>query len=438
MSKPESVQYFQFDQEGNMYMYPAGAGITGIPKLVRPGNELTFSGVDGESEISSGDTSQNFQKVIKDMQISQASSQREYNLPLKDDEMEDLSHKNFSYETNKKIRWVLKMFREWRSYRNSSASLDNIECDLDNKESISIESLTFAVPHFITEVKKLDGSDFPGKTLYDIVIFIQFHLESIGFAWKLLNQDTFKDVRFTLDNLMKLRTSQGIGVSVRQAAVLSGLDEEELWCQGLLGWANPENLLNTVIYLIKKGFALRAGKEHHCLRSPDFQYQLKFHRDEEGVTFLRYTEDIGLKTNKGGLKHRKVEPKQVDLYPVVGSDRCPLKMINFYLSKLPANRKCSSFYLQPKRKFTDSVWYLDRPAGQNKLREVIKTLCKKAELPGFYSNHSLRSTSAMKLYRNNVDEQLIQEITGHRSLAVRSYKRTSDQQRKVASNLLFS
>ena len=46
MSEPESVQYFQFDQEGNMYMYPAGAGITGIPKLVRPGDELTFSGVD--------------------------------------------------------------------------------------------------------------------------------------------------------------------------------------------------------------------------------------------------------------------------------------------------------------------------------------------------------------------------------------------------------
>ena len=84
------------------------------------------------------------------------------------------------------------------------------------------------------------------------------------------------------------------------------------------------------------------------------------------------------------------------------------------------------------------MWYLDRPAGQNKLRDVIKELCSKAKFDGFFSNHSLRSTSATKLYRNDVDEQLIQEITGHRSLAVRSYKRTCDKQRKLASNIIFS
>ena len=112
------------------------------------------------------------------------------------------------------------------------------------------------------------------------------------------------------------------------------------------------------------------------------------------------------------MKHRKVDPKQVDLYLVVDSDCCPLKIINFYLSKLPKERKCTLFYLQPKCKWTDFEWYLDRPAGENKLRKVIKNLCSKAKLPGFYSNHSLRSTSATKLYQNNVDKQLIQEIMG--------------------------
>ena len=153
--------------------------------------------------------------------------------------------------------------------------------------------------------------------------------------------------------------------------------------------------------------------------------------------FLHYKEDVGLKTNEGGLKHHKVAPKEVDLYPVPNSDKCPLKIIQFDLSKLPENRKCKSFFLQPK-KFSESTWYLDRPAGQNKLRDVIKGLCSKAKLDGFYSNHSLRSTSGTKLYQNDIDEQLIQEITGHRSLAIRSYKCTCDQQCKVASNLIFS
>ena len=44
----------------------------------------------------------------------------------------------------------------------------------------------------------------------------------------------------------------------------------------------------------------------------------------------------------------------------------------------------------------------------------------------------------MKLNRNDIAEQLIQEITGHRSLALRSYKCTCDQQYKDASNLVFS
>ena len=212
-----------------------------------------------------------------------------------------------------------------------------------------------------------------------------------------------------------------------------------MWSSGLLGCSNPQQLLNTVVFITGKGFALRAGKKHYCLRSPSFENsQFKFQQDEDGVTFLHYTEDIGFKTNKGGLKHRKVDPKQVDLYPLIGNDHCPLALIRFYLSKLPKSAKCNSFYLQPKCKFTESVWYLDRPAGQNKLRDVIKELCKNAHFSGFYFNHSLRSTSATKLYRNNVDEQLIQEITGHHSLAVRSYKRTSDSQHKMASNLVFS
>ena len=83
-----------------------------------------------------------------------------------------------------------------------------------------------------------------------------------------------------------------------------------MWSSGLLGCSNPEQLLNTVVFIIGKGFALRAGKEHYCLRSPSFENsQFKFQQDEDGVTFLHYTEDIGLKTNKGGLKHRKVDPK---------------------------------------------------------------------------------------------------------------------------------
>ena len=82
--------------------------------------------------------------------------------------------------------------------------LECIICDLDDMSTISENSVKFGLWHFITEIQKVNGSDFPGKTLYDIVVCIQFHLETLGFGWKLINDEGFKDVRFTLDNIMKL------------------------------------------------------------------------------------------------------------------------------------------------------------------------------------------------------------------------------------------
>ena len=36
----ESVLYFQFDSEVNMFVYPPGGGFSGLPRLVQPGEEL--------------------------------------------------------------------------------------------------------------------------------------------------------------------------------------------------------------------------------------------------------------------------------------------------------------------------------------------------------------------------------------------------------------
>ena len=43
MTESEAMQFFQFDQEGNMYVFAPGAGCTGPTHLVRPGDELSFN-----------------------------------------------------------------------------------------------------------------------------------------------------------------------------------------------------------------------------------------------------------------------------------------------------------------------------------------------------------------------------------------------------------
>ena len=81
------------------------------------------------------------------------------------------------------------------------------------------------------------------------------------------------EVQFTLDNLMKLCVSQGIGISVKKAEFLTGTDEDFLWNYGLLGSPRLEVLLSTVMFSLGQGCAHRQARnitscvDHHSTPS---------------------------------------------------------------------------------------------------------------------------------------------------------------------------
>ena len=81
--------------------------------------------------------------------------------------------------------------------------------------------------------------------------------------------------------------------------------------------------------------------------------------------------------------------------------------------------------------------FLNNPLGHNTLDNMMATICKKAGVTGFKTNHSLRATAASRLYHSGIDEQLIMERVGHCSIeGIRSYKQTNNQQQLQVSNLL--
>ena len=69
-------------------------------------------------------------------------------------------------------------------------------------------------------------------------------------------------------------------------------------------------------------------------------------------------------------------------------------------------------------------------------REIVPKFCSEAGFSGYYTNHSCKVTLATVMYKGGFDEQLIQERTGHRSLAVRQYKCTSTEQVKKSVSSL--
>ena len=103
---------------------------------------------------------------------------------------------------------------------------------------------------------------------------------------------------------------------------------------------------------------------------------------------------------------------------------------NFPKVYCPSDRPDGAFYLTPLK----DCWFSCVPIGRNKLST---TVCKLAGISGFKTNHSLRATAATRLYSSGVDEHLVMERTGHRSIkGIRSYKRTSGEQQEAVSDIL--
>ncbi len=170
------------------------------------------------------------------------------------------------------------MYHDWRIARNKCPDLICIWADLDDVSTLEKNTLSYGLCYFITEIKKLSGDDFPAKTLYEMIICVQMYLEKMGIFWKLLDDSdpAFVQLKYTCDNVMKERASGGIGGIIHQAKVLSYKDEEFLWSNNYLGMSNPEQMLRTLIFVLRIHCALHAGGEYHSLHSVRFRSQFRY------------------------------------------------------------------------------------------------------------------------------------------------------------------
>ena len=75
--------------------------------------------------------------------------------------------------------------------------------------------------------------------------------------------------------------------------------------------------------------------------------------------------------------------------------------------------------------------------GTSYIGESCEKTMKFWGITGHRTNHSCRKSSATCLSEERVDEQLICEKTCHRSLVVRSYKHTSNNQLKDLTDILY-
>ena len=221
---------------------------------------------------------------------------------------------------------------------------------------------------------------------------------------------------------MKRLQLKGAGSQKKQAEILTEDEEEMIWSKGFLGVSSPQSLLDTMVFYNGLYFALRSGKEHRQLRSHPCQITLIEHPGEKA--YLKYVEDIS-KNRQGGIKGRNIKPKEVIHH--ANTQRCFVRLFKLYQQLVPENKPAHAFYLQPLKKhgFQTNHW------DTRHLAQLLFVSVNLLEFPDltFFESHSSD--------KSGVDEQLVMERTGHRSLdGVRNYKRTSNAQCEELSDTL--
>ena len=353
--------------------------------------------------------------------------------PTSEEEIIEMRKKAIPEKTVKDTKYCVSIWEEWCKHREQTTS-----CTIPSLCSITLSDLQFWLVRFILEVRKKNGSEYPPDTLHHLCSGIVRFLRTSGThpSLDIFRDPIFAPFRSSLDAEMKRLQSNGLGSKHNKAEPITDQEEDLLWEKGQLGDNNcPRVLLQTIFYMVGVFFALRSGQEHRALRfSPS---QIEIIQRDNMTPYLLYTEDLS-KNRPGGLKGRRVERKVVKHFANLDNpQRCFVRLLQKYKSLCPDSPKNNAFYLQPLKTPSEKVWFSREPIGKNKLATIVKDMCAVAGITGYRTNHSLRATTATRLYSAGTDEQLIMERTGHRSVdGVRSYKRTADHLTEDVSNIL--
>ena len=334
--------------------------------------------------------------------------------------------------TTKNNKWAANNFADWVKARESSSD-EPVPKDLLSSTDTGVVCKWMC--RFVMETRQESGLPYLPKSIYLLLCGLYRISRSNSVPFNFLDRKDirFKDLHNTLDTMFSNLHAEGIGAEKKSASAITVEDEELLWEKELLSFDSPRSLQNLAFFYVGLHFALRGGEEQRDLKVAQFKrFPVETEKYDE-QTCYEYVEFIA-KNNQHRLKDIHGKNKRVKAYATPGSKKCVVKILDFYLSKLPSESK--AFYLRPLEKVPsdDRSWYVNVPVGVNTLQSIIPKMCEKAGTSVRYTNHSLRATSASRLFASNIPEKVIQETTGHRSLAgLRAYEQTTvDQQRTVS------
>ncbi|XP_048242449.1 uncharacterized protein KIAA1958-like [Haliotis rufescens] len=272
------------------------------------------------SEEEGGDLFLTQRKFVETKDVSDDADDFHFRFasPLSEEELQKKLDVCVPQKTKYKNDWAVGVFRRWQEERRQRSIAENFMKPLgalkDDFENMDASDMNMALKYFLVEARKADGSMYPSVTMHGLYTALASSLKLGGSKFNLMQDDAFADARKSLDAVMHERSSAGLGADVRKHTEAISREEENcLWEKGCLGESNPQQLLDTIVYLTGLYFALRGGKEHQALRLHQNPQITGPFVDNNGRRYFKYREDVS-KTNTGGIRDRKLERKEVRAY----------------------------------------------------------------------------------------------------------------------------
>ena len=217
--------------------------------------------------------------------------------PISDASEKRLRHSRIPNKTQSTTAWGIRVWSEWASARVSRGEATGCEPVDTPLLQMPVEDLAYWMGKFVAEARKVDGSEYPPKTLYALVCCFKRYYEANGnhSVNPLCTADVrFGDFRQTLDAEMQRLHGKGLGCKKKQAEPIT--PDEEATRQ--LGQGSAQVLLNTVYFYNCKVFGLRSYDEHHSLECSQFEKKV----DEKKKIYIAENKGVAspLAENKGG------------------------------------------------------------------------------------------------------------------------------------------
>jgi hypothetical protein len=115
--------------------------------------------------------------------------------PVSLEELDVVQRSRYPRKTVGNAMWAVTVFGQWRANRNARCLGGDEKCDvyLDKPfASMTVGELAYALPLFIYEVRKADGTDYPPASLRMLVLALQKFMEINGRVEKFLSDPQYK------------------------------------------------------------------------------------------------------------------------------------------------------------------------------------------------------------------------------------------------------